>query len=96
MSLKINTKIKLNNGVEMPLFGLGTWEISEGETIINAVQLAISNGYRHIDTARIYGNEKGIGKGLKLSLEEQGIKREDIFAGLDYAASLAEEMVTPI
>ena len=79
MSLKINTKIKLNNGVEMPLLGLGTWEISEGETIINAVQLAISNGYRHIDTARIYGNEKGVGKGIKLSLEEQGIKREDIF-----------------
>jgi diketogulonate reductase-like aldo/keto reductase len=79
MSLKINTKIKLNNGVEMPLFGLGTWEISEGETIIDAVQLAISNGYRHIDTARIYGNEKGVGKGIKLSLEEQDIKREDIF-----------------
>ena len=79
MSLNINTKIKLNNGVEMPLFGLGTWELSEGETIINAVQLAISNGYRHIDTARIYGNEKGVGKGLRLSLEEQNIKREDIF-----------------
>jgi len=79
MSLNINSKVKLNNGVEMPLFGLGTWEISEGETIVNAVQLAISNGYRHIDTARIYGNEKGVGKGIKLSLEEQGIKREDIF-----------------
>ena len=79
MSLNINSKVKLNNGVEMPLFGLGTWEISEGDTIINAVQIAISNGYRHIDTARIYGNEKGVGKGLKLSLEEQGIKREDIF-----------------
>jgi diketogulonate reductase-like aldo/keto reductase len=79
MSLNINTKIKLNNGVEMPLFGLGTWEIAESETVINAVQLAISNGYRHIDTARIYGNEKGVGKGLKLSLEEQGLEREDIF-----------------
>ena len=78
MSLNINSKVKLNNGVEMPLFGLGTWEITEGETV-NAVQLAISNGYRHIDTARIYGNEKGVGKGIKLSLEEQGIKREDIF-----------------
>jgi len=79
MSLNINSKVKLNNGIEMPIFGLGTWEISEGETILNAVQIAISNGYRHIDTARIYGNEKGVGKGLKLSLEEQGIKREDIF-----------------
>ena len=79
MSLNINTKVKLNNGVEMPLLGLGTWELSEGETIIDAVRLAIGNGYRHIDTARIYGNEKGVGKGLKLSLEEQGINREDIF-----------------
>ncbi len=79
MSLNINTKIKLNNGVEIPLLGLGTWEITEGETIIDAIRLAISKGYRHIDTARIYGNEKGVGKGLKLSLEEQGIRREDIF-----------------
>jgi len=79
MGLNISTKIKLNNGVEMPLFGLGTWELREGETVINAVQWAISNGYRHIDTAYIYGNEKGVGKGLKLSLEEQGLEREEIF-----------------
>lgn len=79
MSININTKIKLNNGVEIPLLGLGTWEITEGETIINTIRLAISKGYRHIDTARIYGNEKGVGKGLKLSLEEQGLTREDIF-----------------
>jgi len=79
MSLNINTKVKLNNGVEMPLLGLGTWEIREGESVVNAVRLAIGNGYRHIDTARIYGNEKGVGKGLKLSLEEQGINREDVF-----------------
>ena len=79
MSININTKIKLNNGVEIPLLGLGTWEITEGETIIDAIRLAISKGYRHIDTARIYGNEKGVGKGLKLSLEEQGLTREDIF-----------------
>ena len=79
MSLNIRTKVKLNNGVEMPLFGLGTWEIREGESVINAVRLAIINGYRHIDTAYIYGNEKGVGKGLKLSIEDQGIKREDIF-----------------
>ena len=78
MSLNINSKVKLNNGIEMPLFGLGTWEITEGETV-NAVQLAISNGYRHIDTALIYGNEKDVGKGLKLSLEEQSLEREDIF-----------------
>ncbi|MHA1476729.1 MAG: aldo/keto reductase [Promethearchaeota archaeon] len=79
MSININTKIKLNNGVEIPLLGLGTWEITEGETIIDTIRLALSKGYRHIDTARIYGNEKGVGKGLKLSLEEQGLTREDVF-----------------
>ena len=84
MSLNINTKVKLNNGVEMPLLGLGTWEIREGESVVNAVRLAIGNGYRHIDTARIYGNEKGVGKGLKLSLEEQGINREDVFITTKY------------
>ncbi len=79
MSLNINTKIKLNNGVEMPLLGLGTWELTEGETVINAVRWAIEQGYRHIDTAWIYKNEKSVGEGLKLSLEEQGLNREDIF-----------------
>ena len=79
MSLNISSKVKLKSGVEMPLIGLGTWEITEGETVINVVQMAIRNGYRHIDTARIYGNEKGVGKGLKLALEEQGLEREEIF-----------------
>jgi diketogulonate reductase-like aldo/keto reductase len=79
MKLDINTKIKLNNDVEIPIFGLGTWEISEGDSIVNVIKWAISFGYRHIDTAWIYGNEKGVGKGLKISLEEQGLNREDIF-----------------
>lgn len=63
----------------MPIFGLGTWEITEGESIVKAVQWAINTGYRHLDTAWIYGNEKGVGKGLTLSLEEQGLTRQDIF-----------------
>ena len=79
MGLKIDTTIKLNNGVEMPLLGLGTWDIPEGEAIIDSVQWAISCGYRHIDTAWIYGNEKGVGQGLKLSINNQGINREEIF-----------------
>lgn len=79
MKLDINTKVRLNNGVEMPLFGLGTWESPEGEAVINAVRWAIASGYRHIDTAFIYGNERGVGKGLKRSLEDQNLKREDVF-----------------
>ena len=54
MSLNINSKVKLNNDVEIPIFGLGTWEISEEESVVNAIRLAIGKGYRHIDTARIY------------------------------------------
>ena len=79
MSLNINSKVKLNNDVEIPIFGLGTWEISEEESVVNAIRLAIGKGYRHIDTARKYGNEKGVGKGLKFSLGEHGLEREDIF-----------------
>ncbi|MFX1477038.1 MAG: aldo/keto reductase [Promethearchaeota archaeon] len=79
MELNINTKIKLNNGVYMPILGLGTWEIPEGEDVKNAVLWAIDNGYRHIDTAYIYGNEKGIGQGLSIALKEHNLNREDIF-----------------
>ena len=78
MKLDINTQVRLNNGVEMPLFGLGTWESPEGEPVINAVRWAIASGYRHIDTAFIYGNERGVGKGLKRSLEDQNLMREDV------------------
>ncbi|MFX1489761.1 MAG: aldo/keto reductase, partial [Promethearchaeota archaeon] len=63
----------------MPILGLGTWEIPEGEDVKNAVLWAIHNGYRHIDTAYMYGNEKGIGQGLSLALKEHNLNREDIF-----------------
>jgi diketogulonate reductase-like aldo/keto reductase len=69
----------LNNGVEIPLFGLGTWELTEGDIVVDAVRWAIGSGYRHIDTAWVYRNEKGVGQGLKVSMEEFGLNREDIF-----------------
>ena len=65
----------LNNGVEMPYFGLGVYLSKEGEEVINAVKWALECGYRHIDTASVYINEAGVGKGIKAS----GIPREDIF-----------------
>lgn len=53
--------IKLNNGVKMPSFGFGTWNLAEGEEVINSVSEALNAGYRLIDTARIYSNERGVG-----------------------------------
>ncbi len=67
-------KVILNNGVEMPIVGLGTW-LSKPEDVYNAVLTAIKNGYRHIDTAMIYQNEEAIGKAIK----DSKIPREELF-----------------
>jgi len=66
--------IELNNGIKMPIVGLGTW-LSKSEDVYNAVLTALNNGYRHIDTAMIYHNEEAIGKAIK----DSNVKREDIF-----------------
>ncbi len=71
----IQGKWKLNNGVEMPYFGLGVFQVDDGSKIIEVVNHALEAGYRHIDTASLYGNEKGVGEAIRTS----GIKREDIF-----------------
>jgi diketogulonate reductase-like aldo/keto reductase len=73
--MDISLKVKLNNGVEMPWFGLGVFLSNEGAEVENAVKVALQNGYRHIDTAAIYKNERGVGKAVK----ESGIPREEIF-----------------
>jgi diketogulonate reductase-like aldo/keto reductase len=65
---------KLSNGVFIPSIGLGTWK-STGDDAYAAVLTALKNGYRHIDTAAIYGNEEQVGKALK----DSGLKREEIF-----------------
>ncbi|MCL2815729.1 MAG: aldo/keto reductase [Oscillospiraceae bacterium] len=69
------SKVRLNNGVDIPILGLGTYQIGDDEAVYNAVRAAIELGYRHIDTAAAYGNETSIGRAVK----ESGIKREDIF-----------------
>lgn len=66
--------LTLNNGIQMPLVGLGTFML-DGEICANAVVAAIENGYRMIDTAEAYGNEKEVGKGIKRS----GIDRKELF-----------------
>jgi diketogulonate reductase-like aldo/keto reductase len=67
--------IKLNSGAEMPAIGFGTWQIDDQDEASEAVKTAIEVGYRLIDTARIYGNEQGVGVGIK----ESGVPREEIF-----------------
>ncbi len=66
--------VKLNNGVEMPIIGLGTFR-SKSEEVYQAVLDAFEAGYRHIDTAMIYGNEEAIGKAIK----DSKIPREELF-----------------
>ena len=66
---------ELHNGIKMPYFGLGVYLSEDGQEVINAVKWALEAGYRHIDTAAIYDNEKGVGEGIKQS----EINREDIF-----------------
>lgn len=65
---------KLANGIEMPRLGLGVWRVEESDAT-DSVKWAIENGYRLIDTASVYKNEKGVGEGIRQS----GIKREDLF-----------------
>ncbi|KAJ0277666.1 hypothetical protein COL940_007645 [Colletotrichum noveboracense] len=66
----------LNNGRKVPAVGFGTFQGTEGNSKVkDAVKLALSLGYRHIDGANVYGNEKDIGEAIK----ESGIPREEIF-----------------
>ncbi|MGG3154114.1 aldo/keto reductase [Priestia megaterium] len=76
-----NETYKLSNGVEMPLLGLGTWLLDD-EQAAQAVRDAVSNGYRHIDTAQAYMNEVGIGEGIRSS----GVEREELFITTKVAA----------
>lgn len=68
-------KYTLNNGIEIPKIGFGTWQIPDGEVAYNAVTTALEAGYRHIDTATIYHNEESVGKAIL----DSHIPREDLF-----------------
>nr|WP_319271305.1 aldo/keto reductase [uncultured Draconibacterium sp.] len=73
----------LSNGVEIPKLGLGTWFISDDDSV-QAVKDAVDLGYRHIDTAQAYQNERGVGEGVRNS----GVKREDLFVTTKLAAEV--------
>ncbi len=74
---------KLNNGVEIPKLGLGTWFIDD-VSVVQAVKDAVAMGYRHIDTAQAYQNERGVGEGIRTC----GVKREELFVTTKLAAEV--------
>ncbi|WP_042478929.1 aldo/keto reductase [Bacillus ndiopicus] len=87
--------ITLNNGLQMPGMGLGVFQV-ENDATADIVKNAIEVGYRSIDTAAIYGNEAGVGEGIKQALASTGLQREDLFitskvwnAGLSYEETIA-------
>lgn len=65
----------LNNGVKIPKIGFGTWQIPDGEVAYDSVRMALDVGYRHIDTAYVYGNERSVGRAIR----ESGVDRNQIF-----------------
>jgi len=69
------------NGARIPLVGLGTWEL-RGRTCARMVEQAIGLGYRHIDTASMYGNEAAVGEGVRAS----GVARDEVFITIDVEA----------
>lgn len=73
--MAIQSTIMLNNGTVIPQVGLGVFQTPDGDTTVNAVQTALENGYRHIDTAMIYHNEASVGEGIRRA----GVPRSDFF-----------------
>src|SRR5438132_4749315 len=65
----------LADGNQIPLLGLGVWQVPNGPTTVNAVRWALEIGYRHVDTAQVYGNEESVGRALR----ESGVSRDQVF-----------------
>lgn len=81
----LNETCTLSNGVEIPKLGLGTWFIDD-DSAAEAVEAAIGIGYRNIDTAQAYGNERGVGDGVRAS----GLSREELFVSTKLAAEIKD------
>jgi diketogulonate reductase-like aldo/keto reductase len=65
----------LADGTQMPMLGLGVWQVPNGPACVNAVRWALELGYRHIDTAQAYGNEESVGRALR----DSGVPRDEVF-----------------
>jgi diketogulonate reductase-like aldo/keto reductase len=72
---RLDSSATLNNGVKMPWLGLGVWQAGRGKETYDAVRAALEVGYRHVDTAKIYGNEADVGRAVR----ESGVPRGDVF-----------------
>ncbi len=83
MSIHIASTVELNHGGAMPLFGLGTFRSPEGRPTRDAVRWALEAGYRHIDTAALYGNEADVGAAIR----EQGVPRAEVWVTTKLAQS---------
>ena len=83
---KLTDSYILNNGVAIPCVGFGTWQTPDGETAVNSVKAALAAGYRHIDTAAIYGNEVSVGK----AIAEMFISEGHEVTGIDLKESSIE------
>ena len=81
----LNETYTLSNGVEIPKLGLGTWFIDDDKAA-DAVRAAVEIGYRNIDTAQAYGNESGVGEGVRTS----GVPRDDLFVSTKLAAEIKD------
>lgn len=77
--LNLSSSFTVANGNKIPCVGFGTWQSADGSEAYNAVLSALRSGYRHIDTAAAYGNEKSVGKAILDFIKESGTKREEIF-----------------
>ena len=67
--------VELADGNQLPMLGLGVWQVPDGPECVNAVRWALELGYRHIDTAQAYGNEASVGKALR----DSGVPRDEVF-----------------
>ncbi|TCZ80798.1 aldo/keto reductase [Paenibacillus albiflavus] len=96
MTTHLQATTTLNNGKAMPWLGIGVFKVADGPELIDAVKAAVAHGYRSIDTAAIYDNERSVGQAIREALQETGLSREDLFvtskvwnADLGYEATLA-------
>jgi diketogulonate reductase-like aldo/keto reductase len=74
---------QLSDGTKIPVLALGVWQVRNGRECVNAVRWALDCGYRHIDTAQLYGNEESVGRAVR----ESGVPRQELFITTKFAPS---------
>lgn len=96
MAQHLQDRATLQGGVSMPWVGLGVFQVEDGDGLVQAVKSAVAHGYRSIDTAAVYANERGVGQAVKEAMAENQLAREELFitskvwnADLGYEETLA-------